>query len=396
MLASSSTAPTAITKQELTSDCSDKRKRTSLSSPSPSFPSPAKPSKRIKKEEAEDDDDDSKSVPRSPPSTEIAQATKSASTNVLETKKLKEYAQYASRSPFPEFLHPSPAETRLAHRILSELHGERARPELGDIKAPTTGAGCGESPSVLDALVRTILSQNTSDTNSALAKQGLDAAYGYSSAISTAVTTSSSSSSSSSSSGSSSSVSRSRIKACKEEDPADETVWHRIVQGGPAKLESAIRRGGLAGVKSRAILQILDQVRQRHGVYSLDHLFGATDEEAMRELLSFRGVGHKTASCVLLFCLRRESFAVDTHVWRISGLLGWRPARATRDETYAHLNAKIPDGEKYGLHVLMVRHGKICEECKAGGKTLGKCELRKAFRARAKEEDVVSDLPGDG
>ncbi|KAL2760372.1 hypothetical protein ACRALDRAFT_2082570, partial [Sodiomyces alcalophilus JCM 7366] len=296
------------------------------------------------KEEA--NDEDNKSVLRSPLS---IQSAKPASTSVLESKKLREYVQYASRSPFPQFPHPSPAETRLAHRILSDLHGERIRPELGDIKAPTARAGCGESPSVLDALVRTILSQNTSDTNAALAKQGLDAA-----------------------------------KNCKKEEGDDgDTVWHRIAQGGPAKLESAIRRGGLAGTKSRAILQILDQVRQRHGVYSLDHLFDATDEDAMRELLSFRGVGHKTASCVLLFCLRRESFAVDTHVWRISGLLGWRPPRATRDETYAHLNATIPDGEKYGLHVLMVRHGKVCGECKAGGKNLGTCELRRAFRARA-------------
>jgi len=30
--------------------------------------------------------------------------------------------------------------------------------------------------------------------------------------------------------------------------------------------------------------------------------------------MEFDGVGPKTASCVLLFCLRRDSFAVDTHV----------------------------------------------------------------------------------
>lgn len=375
MLASTSAISTTIIKQEASPKRLNKRKRTaSLTALSSHLP-PPKPPKRVKKEEV--DDDDGESLVRSPPNTKSAEST---STSVLESKKLKEYAQYASRSPFPTFAHPSPAETRLAHRILSDLHGERTRPELGDIKAPTNRAGCGESPSVLDALVRTILSQNTSDTNAALAKQGLDAAYGYSSSI--AMTTTS--------------------KRCKkeeeekEDDDGGDTVWHRIARGGPTKLESAIRRGGLAGTKSRAILQILDQVRQRHGVYSLDHLFDASDEDAMRELLSFRGVGHKTASCVLLFCLRRESFAVDTHVWRISGLLGWRPARATRDETYAHLNARIPDGEKYGLHVLMVRHGKVCEECKAGGKNLGKCELRKAFKARAAEEAVVSGLPGDG
>jgi 3-methyladenine DNA glycosylase/8-oxoguanine DNA glycosylase len=45
---------------------------------------------------------------------------------------------------------------------------------------------------------------------------------------------------------------------------------------------------------------------------SLDDLHAASDEDAMRTLVSFDGVGPKTASCVLLFCLGRESFAVDT------------------------------------------------------------------------------------
>jgi endonuclease III len=40
----------------------------------------------------------------------------------------------------------------------------------------------------------------------------------------------------------------------------------------------------------------------------------------------------------------------------------------------------IPDEHKYPLHVLLISHGKRCDECKAGGKNLGKCELRKAFR----------------
>lgn len=102
----------------------------------------------------------------------------------------------------------------------------------------------------------------------------------------------------------------------------------------------------------------------------------------MRELLSFQGVGPKTASCVLLFCLRRDSFAVDTHVHRITGLLGWRPAGANREETQAHLEARVPDEDKYGIHVLMVTHGKTCGECRAGGKNDGKCALRRAFRKR--------------
>ncbi|KAI1495991.1 base excision DNA repair protein [Biscogniauxia marginata] len=267
----------------------------------------------------------------------------------LQAKKLKSYARFAGQSPFPELAHPTPAECKLAHRILASLHGERVRPD-GLTAAPAQRAGCGDSPSVLDALVRTILSQNTSDKNSTRAKLSMDAVYGGS------------------------------------------DKWEAIVAGGQAKLQEAIESGGLSVVKSKVIISILQQAKERYGSYSLDHLFEASNDDAMREMLSFQGVGPKTASCVLLFCLRRESFAVDTHVHRIAGLLGWRPKDCSRDQTHAHLDARVPDEDKYGLHVLMIKHGKSCEECKAGGKKLGKCELRKAFRRGKVEGRAGNDV----
>lgn len=324
--------------------------------------------KKVKREE-----EDSDSTPSSPPSKKKKKAattgsssstskSKSSAAADLQAKKLKAYAQHANGSPFPDFARPSPDECRLAHRILRSLHGARARP--AEVVAPSDRAGCGDSPSVLDALVRTVLSQNTSDVNSTRAKQSMDRAYGRS------------------------------------------DKWDAIVAGGRPALQEAIRCGGLSAVKSRVIISILEQVHARYGEYSLDHLHEASSEEAMREMLSFQGVGPKTASCVLLFCLRRESFAVDTHVYRITGLLGWRPAKATREETHQHLDAKIPDEDKFGLHILLVSHGKKCEECRAGGKSLGKCELRKAFRkgklqgeageeVKEEEEDAVKEETSD-
>ncbi|KAI5920900.1 base excision DNA repair protein [Camillea tinctor] len=269
----------------------------------------------------------------------------------LQAKKLKSYAQFAGQSPFPDFAHPTPAECKLAHQVLINLHGERVRPD-SLTAAPAQRAGCGESPSVLDALVRTILSQNTSDKNSTRAKLSMDAVYGGS------------------------------------------DKWEAIVAGGQAKLQKAIESGGLSVVKSKVIISILEQARERYGAYSLDHLFQASNEDAMREMLAFQGVGPKTASCVLLFCLRRESFAVDTHVHRIAGLLGWRPRECTRDQAHAHLDARVPDEDKYGLHVLLIKHGKTCEECRAGGKNLGKCELRRAFRRGKVEGEEVKEEEG--
>ena len=36
----------------------------------------------------------------------------------------------------------------------------------------------------------------------------------------------------------------------------------------------------------------------------------------------------------------------DTHVWRITKNLGWVPKNASREETYEHLNTRIPDDIK--------------------------------------------------
>ena len=317
-----------------------KRKRVKLE-PASSPTTPISPSTRIK-------------PPSSPSSaskdtkdtTKLSSpADKAAS---LQARKLKSFSAHANKSPFPSFQRPTPPECILAHRILASLHGDRARPEV--VVAPSSRAGCGDSASVLDALVRTVLSQNTSDRNSSAAKRSMDAEYGGS------------------------------------------DRWEAIVDGGQPRLQAAIRCGGLSAVKSRAIIRILEQVRARHGAYSLDHLFAADDDAAMREMLSFQGVGPKTASCVLLFCLRRPSFAVDTHVHRITGLLGWRPASASREDAQAHLDAVVPDDEKYALHVLLVTHGKRCDECRAGGKNLGKCELRRAFRKGKMEGEVGEEM----
>lgn len=286
----------------------------------------------------------------SPPSTlkTKKETPKKSTPKDLQARKLKSYSQYAKISPFPDFSHPTPEECKLAHKILIQMHGARTRPK--EVVASTTRAGCGDSPSVLDALVRTILSQNTSDKNSTRAKLSMDTVYGGS------------------------------------------DKWDAIVEGGAAKLQEAIKCGGLSQIKSKVIISILQQTHEKYGKYSLDHLHGATNEVAMQEMLSFQGVGPKTASCVLLFCLQREDFAVDTHVHRITGLLGWRPKTASREETYAHLNIKIPDEDKYGLHILLVGHGKKCPECRAGGRNSGKCELRKAFRRGKLEGEAGEDM----
>jgi endonuclease III len=69
---------------------------------------------------------------------------------------------------------------------------------------------------------------------------------------------------------------------------------------------------------------------------SLDHLHLLPTALAREHLESLPGIGPKTAACVLMFCMQRDVFPVDTHVWRLCKWLGWTKEGASRDATYLH------------------------------------------------------------
>jgi hypothetical protein len=109
------------------------------------------------KREEDDEDDDEKPMP-TPKS--IMAATPSSSTL---TKKLKQLEQYL-QTPFPDHPYPTPEQCQQVQDSLAEVHGLPKRPKkLVDKEGGA--AGCGAVPDVLDALVRTILSQNTTSAS---------------------------------------------------------------------------------------------------------------------------------------------------------------------------------------------------------------------------------------
>lgn len=264
-------------------------------------------------------------------------------------KKLKLLASHAVASPFPDYPHPKPVEAAQVHDVLASAHPNIAPARSAPADSNDSAGTCGKVPNVLESLIGTILSQNTTSKNSTAAKGGLDQKFG-----------------------------RNNFAA--------------IARAPKQDVVDAIRTGGLANKKAGVIQKIVQEVRERHGVYSLQHLAGVvesdtkgkekahgdivSDEEAMQELVSYDGVGPKTASCVLLFCLGRASFPVDTHVFRLSKLLGWVPSKADRITAQAHLDLTIPNELKYGLHVLMVGHGRRCSGCKGGSRGTGDCVLK--------------------
>ena len=295
----------------------------------------------------------SKKRPRSPIRAESAGVVPFASSppsraeehSQSKAKKLKLHESFAATSPFPDFQHPTSSEAWDVFNLLSNAHGMPTSDIRRPPGSPSNPAQPRSSvPNVIEALIETILSQNTSGKNSSEAKKNLDSTFG-----------------------------RNKFSAIAA------APFERVVE--------AIHSGGLANKKASTIQGLLWSIKRRHGDYSLQHL-GETDEgkrmtndAIMKELISFHGVGPKTASCVLLFSLGRDSFAVDTHVFRLSKLLGWVPGQANRILAQAHLELHVPAELKFGLHVLMIQHGRSCKGC-SPSYVSGKCILKEYLKGK--------------
>ena len=97
--------------------------------------------------------------------------------------------------------------------------------------------------------------------------------------------------------------------------------------------------------------------------YNIDHVTEMTVDDALAYLTRFPGVGHKTASIVLLFTFNMGSFPVDTHVQRISQRTGVSDHKASPEKVKRAWEALLPPETFYALHMNLIRHGR--EICRA-------------------------------
>jgi endonuclease-3 len=199
------------------------------------------------------------------------------------------------------------------HQALLKCHG---------IPAPK------KYPRVLDALVETILSQNTSDSNSHRAYLSL-----------------------------------------RKHFPG----WRAAAAARPRAIEAAIRTGGLAQIKSLRISKLLNLIARERGLISLEYLKKLSPERAYHKLLSYDGVGPKTAACTLLFGAGMPVFPVDTHVYRVCQRLGWAAPKESAENFQERIGAFIPPVQVFNLHVNLITHGR--QTCHPRRPDCGRCCL---------------------
>ncbi len=179
-------------------------------------------------------------------------------------------------------------------------------------------------------LIRTILSQNTSDTNSHRAYDNL----------------------------------RRRFKN-----------WERARRAKVQAIKREVKIAGLANIKAPRIKGALEEIKRRCGSLSLDLLDGLDTQAGYRFLKSIKGVGPKTAACVLLFSFRKPIMPVDTHIFRVTKRLGILDERATHEEAQGYFSAVVPKNLIYEFHINIILHGR--EVCVARYPKCPICNLKR-------------------
>lgn len=138
------------------------------------------------------------------------------------------------------------------------------------------------------------------------------------------------------------------------------------------EIAELIKIGGLQEQKAKLIRQVAQLVIDEYGG-DLNFVCDADPEAARKELLSIKGVGPKTADCVLLFSCGRDVIPVDTHVFRITKRLGIVPEKANHEGVHRQLMELVPAGERGSVHVDLIRFGR--EICKSQNPQHDKCFL---------------------
>ncbi|XP_040988016.1 putative DNA glycosylase At3g47830 isoform X2 [Juglans microcarpa x Juglans regia] len=216
-----------------------------------------------------------------------------------------------TNDPYPTHPRPTPEECRAVRDDLLAFHGfpqefakyRRQQPNSsfdqahGFLKSDILDGDAKET--VLDGLVKTVLSQNTTEVNSERAFESLKSAF---------------------------------------------PTWEDVLAAESKCIENSIRSGGLAPTKASCIKNILSCLLEKKGKLCLEYLRDLSVDEIKAELSQFKGIGPKT-------------------VFEIAKAISWVPAVADRNKTYLHLNKRIPNELKFDLNCLLYTHGKLCRRC---------------------------------
>ncbi len=127
----------------------------------------------------------------------------------------------------------------------------------------------------------------------------------------------------------------------------------QMIALGEEGLKQHIKTIGLFNSKAKNVIALSEQLVAEHGGEV------PADREA---LVRLPGVGRKTANVVLNCAFGAETFAVDTHVFRVANRTGLAPGK-TPEQVEARLEKRVPQPFRRHAHHWLILHGRYT--CKA-------------------------------
>jgi endonuclease III len=119
------------------------------------------------------------------------------------------------------------------------------------------------------------------------------------------------------------------------------------------EIETIIRPCGLSAAKSKAIKRLSEMLVDE---------YGGIVPASLAELERLPGVGHKTASVVMIQAFGQPAFPVDTHIHRLAARWGLSSGKSV-EQTERDLKAIFPESTWIKLHLQIIYFGR--EHCKA-------------------------------
>jgi endonuclease-3 len=149
--------------------------------------------------------------------------------------------------------------------------------------------------------------------------------------------------------------------------------WQDALEASPQEIADTIRLGGLAQQKARVIKDLLHRLQETRGELSLEFLHETPLPQAAAYLRQMRGIGPKTIACTLLFAGKKDIFPLDTHIFRILRRAAFLPAKCSDAQAHAFMDALIPAGKFYSLHINLIRLGRTI--CAPQNPRCGRCPI---------------------
>jgi endonuclease-3 len=154
-----------------------------------------------------------------------------------------------------------------------------------------------------------------------------------------------------------------------------------MVALGEEKLREAIKTIGLFNTKAKNVIGLSEALIRDHG----------GEVPRTREALeTLPGVGRKTANVVLNTAFGEETFAVDTHIFRVGNRTGLAPGKNPL-EVELKLDKRVPQPFRRDAHHWLILHGRYI--CKARLPECWRCPVADLCRYKPKTPPPAKAKP---